>query len=276
VAFPQGEQRHERLGTSAITSVLTRVWLVWCYAECGEFAAGRALSAEAVRMAEEADHPFSVIIAYWIRGVLFLSQGDLQQAMPALERGLGLCQTWDLPLWFLWNTSALGAAYVLAGCITEALQLLEQVLERATVQGLMQDQARRVAWLSEALLLDDRLEEACALAARALELSQVHGERGNQAWVLRLLGEILARQEPPEVASAKACYRQALALAEQLGLRPLQAHYHRGLGTLYSQTGQTAPARAALSTAIALYHAMDMTLWLPQAEAALAQVNASG
>ena len=30
---------------------------------------------------------------------------------------------------------------------------------------------------------------------------------------------------------------------------------------------------AALATAIALYHAMDMTFWLPQIEAALAQVE---
>ena len=56
-------------------------------------------------------------------------------------------------------------------------------------------------------------------------------------------------------------------------MRPLQAHCHRGLGTLYSQTGRDALARTALSTAIALYCAMDMTFWLPEAESALAQVE---
>ena len=57
-------------------------------------------------------------------------------------------------------------------------------------------------------------------------------------------------------------------------MRPLQAHCHRGLGTLYATTGQCEQARAALSTAIAMYRAMDMTFWLPQTEAALAQVKA--
>ena len=84
---------------------------------------------------------------------------------------------------------------------------------------------------------------------------------------------IAAQREPPEVEPAEAHYRQALALAEELGMRPLQAHCHLGLGTLYAKTGQREQARAELSAAIDLYRAMDMTFWLPQAEAALAQVE---
>ena len=57
-------------------------------------------------------------------------------------------------------------------------------------------------------------------------------------------------------------------------MRPLVAHCHLGLGTLYATIGQPEQARAALAAAIALYRAMDMTFWLPQAEAALAQVEA--
>ena len=75
------------------------------------------------------------------------------------------------------------------------------------------------------------------------------------------------------VEPAAGHYRQALVLAEELGMRPLQAHCHLGLGTLYAATGQREQARAELSTAIALYRAMEMTFWLPQTEAALAQVE---
>ena len=73
--------------------------------------------------------------------------------------------------------------------------------------------------------------------------------------------------------SAEAYYQQALTLAEALGMRPLQAHCHRGLGTLYATAGQREQAHAELSAAIDLYRAMDMTFWLPQAEAALAQAE---
>ena len=81
------------------------------------------------------------------------------------------------------------------------------------------------------------------------------------------------RRDPPDVAQAEAHYQQALALAEELGMRPLQAHCYHGLGRPYHQTGRAEPARVALAAAIGLYRVMDMTLWLPQAEAALAQVE---
>jgi hypothetical protein len=61
--------------------------------------------------------------------------------------------------------------------------------------------------------------------------------------------------------------------AEELGMRRLQAHCHFGLGTLYTKIGRCEHARAKLSAAIDLYRAMDMTFWLPQAEAALAEAK---
>ena len=111
------------------------------------------------------------------------------------------------------------------------------------------------------------------VAEQALAHARAHQERGNEAYALRLLGDIAAHHDPPEAEQAEDYYHQALALAEELGMRPLQAHCHRGLGTLYAATGQQEQARTALSTAIALYRDMAMTFWLPQTEAALAQVE---
>jgi tetratricopeptide (TPR) repeat protein len=122
-------------------------------------------------------------------------------------------------------------------------------------------------------VLAGRLEEAQALAERALALARAHQERGNEAYALRLLGEIAARREPPEAELAEVHYQQALALADDLGMRPLLAHCHRGLGTLYAATGQQEQARTALSAATALYRDMDMAFWLPQTEAMWAQVE---
>ena len=122
-------------------------------------------------------------------------------------------------------------------------------------------------------MLAGRLEEAHTLAEGALALARAHQEGGHQAYALRLLGDITARRDPSESTQAEAHYQQALTLAVELGMRPLQAHCHLGLGTLYAMTGQHEQARTDLSAAIALYRAMDMTFWLPQTEAALAQVE---
>jgi hypothetical protein len=67
--------------------------------------------------------------------------------------------------------------------------------------------------------------------------------------------------------------RAGVCVATELGVRPLQAHCHHGLGQLYGQTGRGEQARAALATAIALYRDMEMIFWLPQAEEALAQME---
>src|SRR5919197_1357063 len=119
-----------------------------------------------------------------------------------------------------------------------------------------------------------RGEEAWQHARQALDLARQQKARGDEALALHQLGVVQAHADPPDVTQAEAYYQQALALAEELGMRPLQAHCHRGLGTLYATTGQREQARTALSTAIEMYQSMDMPFWLPQTEATLAQVAA--
>jgi tetratricopeptide (TPR) repeat protein len=155
--------------------------------------------------------------------------------------------------------------------VAAALPLLQQAAAQDTSGGLSVGHARRVAYLSEAYLLTGHRDEAMDLVHSALTAARALKARGNEAYALRLLGEIHAHEEPLTVETAEATYRQALVLAEALGMRPLLAHCHLGLGTLYTRAGQSAQARAALSAAIELLHAMGMTLWLSQAEAMLIQ-----
>ena len=110
-------------------------------------------------------------------------------------------------------------------------------------------------------------------AQRALTLARDSKQRGLEAWALRLLGTIAAQQEPPAVEQAAAHYRQAMAIANELDMRPLLAHCHLDRGILYRRLGRREAARAELSTAMALYRAMAMAFWFSRAEAELAQVE---
>jgi tetratricopeptide (TPR) repeat protein len=130
-----------------------------------------------------------------------------------------------------------------------------------------------VAHLGEAYLLAGRIEDANQQARHALERSRDLKQRGHEAYALRLLGEIAVQRRPPDAESATAAYRQAMTLADELGMRPLTAHCHLGLGTLYAKTGRPEQARAELSAAMGLYRTMDMTFWLSRAEAMLTQVG---
>jgi tetratricopeptide (TPR) repeat protein len=268
VASLAGDLIRERFGMTGLPSVLSRVYLSWSLAELGAFAESLARGEEAVQIAEAADHPFSRIWAYFGIGHLYLRKGDFYQSISVLERGFRLCQDWHIPALFPAVASPLGAAYALSGRVTEALPLLEQ----AASQG-KELQALMFARLSEVYLLVGCTEDALDRAQRALALSQHYKQRGYQAYALRILGDIAAHRDPPEAMPAEAHYRQALALADELGMRPLLAHCHHSLGTLYATTGQREHAHAELAAAIELYRGMEMTFWLPQAEAALVQVE---
>jgi class 3 adenylate cyclase len=136
--------------------------------------------------------------------------------------------------------------------------MIRRRLQASVARGL----TRFVGWQQELAALQ-----------QALALDRAHQDRGHEAYALRFLGDIAAQREPPKVELAEAHYQQALALADELGMRPLVAHCYRGLGTLYARIDRREQARSELSAAITLYHAMEMTFWLPQAEAALAQMS---
>jgi tetratricopeptide (TPR) repeat protein len=264
-----GDLTREHFGMTGFPSVLSRTWLAWCLAEVGAFREAIAHGGEGLRLAEAVDQPFSLVNAYTGIGWVYLRQGALSQAIPLLARGLALCQTWDIQSWLHTAAGNLGHAYALSGRVAEALPLLEQAASIGNGGG----HAMYTARLSEAYLLAGQITKASTLAGHALALARDRKERGHQAWALRLLGAIASQNDPPEIESAEAHYQQALALAKELGMRPLQAHCHLGLGTLYTKIGQREQGRAELTTAIELYRAMAMTFWLPEAEAALAEVE---
>jgi class 3 adenylate cyclase/tetratricopeptide (TPR) repeat protein len=270
----EGDRLRERFGMTGLPSVLSRSYLSRSLAELGAFAEAITRAEEGVQIAEAADHPFSRIWAYAGIGKLYLDRGDVHRGIPMLERSLEICQDWHISAMFPTAASRLGYAYALAGRETEGLLLLEQAVEQTAAMRIMATYSRMSVLLSEAYLLAGRVDEAMELALRALEFSRDHQERGFHAWALRLLGTIAAHRDPPEVEQAESYYHEARALADELGMRPLLAHCHLGLGTLYAKMDQREPARAELSAAVDLYRAMDMTFWLPEAEAVLAQVAA--
>jgi len=266
VASLQGERIYERYGMAGLPSVHSRAWLVRCLAELGEFARGISYGEEAVRIAEAANLPYSLSVAYQSIGFLYFRKGDLHKAIPLLEHGLELCRVMDSLVWFPTIAWVLSSAYVLSGRVAEALPLVTQALEQNASMRTRGNSWRLVLWLSEAHLLTGYMDEVIELVGHALELCRIHKERGPQAWALRILGEILSHQAPPEVKQAEAAYREGLALASELGMRPLLAHCHVGLGALYHQMGRLDEARSALSVAIQMYHSMDMEFWLARVQ----------
>ena len=253
--------------------IQAQAWLALVMSFLGDFDAGRRHGEEALRLtAEESRVPAPVV--YGCLGLLSLTKGDLEHAIRGLDQGLTLCRATDNKDWSRWIAAGLGHAYALTGRLAEGRALLEEVLRDDVRTGALHAHADHLTRLSEACLLSGRHDEAKQHAGQALALARQYQERGYEAHTLHQLGAVQAYANPPAFAPAAANYQQALTLAEVLGLRPLQAHCHRGLGLLAATIGQVERAHSELATALAMYQSMEMTFWLPQTEAALVQVEA--
>jgi tetratricopeptide (TPR) repeat protein len=266
-------------GDMRVWCLKSQAWLAQLLSLLGEFPEGRRHGEEALRLAiidgqRQGDTP---IFARANLGRLYLAQGDLAAAIRVFEEGLALCRASDNKASLGPIAGYLGEAYAHTGRLAEGLTLLEEARRNDLRTGALgHHYVTHLRQLSVVYLLAGRVDEAWQHACQVLDLARQQKARGEEALALFQLGAVHAHASPPDVQQAEARYREALTLAEALGMRPLQAHCYRGLGTLYAKLGRPEQARAALATAIALYRAMAMTFRLPQAEAALGEVEGCG
>jgi class 3 adenylate cyclase/tetratricopeptide (TPR) repeat protein len=272
VALLEGDLVRERFGMALLPAVYSRTVLLWCLAERGEFVEGIPVGDEAIRIAEAAEHPFSIVFARVGLGTLFLRRGDLPDAVAQLEAGLALCHSAEIRGGFLDIAAALSSSYVLSGRAGDALHLQQEAVDHAVAMGDPFGHWFRTGGLAEIYLASGRAEEALPLARRGLQLAQLVRSRGVEGWALRLVGEAEGSQTPPLADEAEATYHQAIVRAEELEMRPLEARCHFGLGKLYLLMGKREQAREHLTTATTMYREMDMRFWLEQAEAEMREL----
>ena len=271
-----GDLVTERFGLNVVPAVTCRERLVRCLAETGEFQEAIARGEEGLRLAEAVDQPLSLTQMCLGLGHLYLRKGDLGRALPVLERGMAEGRRWQISLLVATLISGVGHAYMLLGRLDEGMPLLEEGYRIAEDRQAMLGHPLRILWLADGQLLAGRRDSALSHATRALELSRAHNERALSAWALHELGEIAAAGASPDVAAAEESYRQAIAAADVLGMRPLIAHCRLGLGKLYHRSGREGAAAENLAAAAALFRELEMGFWARRTSEALGQTRGDG
>ena len=251
--------------------ILSQAWLAWVLGLLGEFAEGRRHGEEGLRLTMVDRRREAPVIAHGCLGLLYFEQGDWDAALQVLDQGVALGLASGDRNWSMHIVGGLGEAYARVGRLDEGLRLLQEALGVSLATGALLAYPAHVTPLSAVDLLAGHLAKARQHVDQALDLARQQKARGKEARALFQLGSVHAHAAPPDVQAAETSYREALKLAGRLHMRPLQTHCHLGLGRLYATIGRKEQAQAELSTAIELYRAMEMTFWLPQAEAALAQ-----
>jgi tetratricopeptide (TPR) repeat protein len=261
-----GVSPQERFGQLVLPSVFARTFIALPLAQLGDFHRAISSAEQAVRIATDIDHPVSVIHASFVLGVVLTTGGRLDDAIAALEPCARLSTKWKIPWWSPLAEATRAYASALQGHAASVVELQEAV-ERALSMRMISDHFFGACPLAEVLLLAGRTVEAASAASRTLELAQRYKQRGDEAQILRILGDIAASNCTEDVDPAVTRYLDPLAIGQCLGGQPLIAHCHLGLGKLYRRTGKREQALEHLTTATTMYREMGMTYWLEKVNA---------
>ena len=265
---------YENLGSATPAFVFDRCWLVMSLAELGQFAGAVRHEADMLRLAGLTQHATTVGQAHFAAGRLHLLRGDWATARAHLDRGVASCRTGSINLSLPRAVAALARVLAQVGESNGALGLIregEALFQHVAAQGSGGHLGLGYVSLGQACLLLGRLDEARAMADRAVDIAPSHP--GTIAHAQHLLGDIATHPDRADADSAEAHYRKALVLAEPHSMRPLVAHCHHSLGKLYRHGGGPAQAREHLTTATTMYRDMDMRYWLEPAEADLRRLS---
>ncbi|MBI4589522.1 MAG: AAA family ATPase, partial [Candidatus Rokubacteria bacterium] len=273
VEGPDAALSKRRLGLTISPYVGGCSYLAWTFANTGDFERALTYGDHAVHAADDAGHPWAQVWAYVFRTTPPWLKGEFAEALQWCQRAAEICEQNGLLSLAPFAYSWLGWTLAWLGRTTEGLPYLERGAMLLEGMGIKIYLSLLHVWWAEGFLLAACLQEAKRAAGRALELATAAGERGIEADARRLLGEIAAGGDPPDVESATAFYEGAKALAQDLGMRPLLARCHLGLGRLLRRTAAQRPAYEHLTTAATMFGEMGMRFWLEQAEAQLRELG---
>jgi DNA-binding SARP family transcriptional activator len=259
---------HEFFGGSQPPSINDRFRLIVSLAHLGRFAEAAEHEAEAIRLAESTHHPYTVGLAVHGAATLHLVKGDWVKARALLDRQIAALRTGniagELPSALADSARALAHLGEASEALSRRLEA-ERLLEGTPARGRVGN-----GWtyysLGRACLVLGRVDDARRLGTAAVESAS--GRTDFLADALLLLGDIATHRVGTDGEGGEAHYRQALALAEPRGMRPLVAHCHLGLGRLHAGAGRRPQALSHVETAAAMYRDLGMPFWLGQAAAA--------
>ncbi|WP_299637423.1 adenylate/guanylate cyclase domain-containing protein [uncultured Ruegeria sp.] len=233
-----GDAALEKYGLPFAPAIIARSWLVWSYAERGEFEHSSHHAEQAVALADLQDNPFNRAHIGYDIGYFQIVRGDIAAALETLGNASSIIDTWGLTYLSPFTNGFFGFAEILAGEVEKGLARLEQACHLYDDIGLGLFKSLVFAQLAFGYLKAGRIEDASQRIDRALDIARSRGERGHEAFGLLVMGEILSNSGVGEEFDAMKCFECALEISNELEMRPLAEQCKSGLNKIKSGWGQ--------------------------------------
>jgi tetratricopeptide (TPR) repeat protein len=229
-------------GVSARTMLARTLWIL------GEVDQVETLLQEAIGMARELEHPFTLAFALATGSWIYSTIGDADRTLALSDEAIAISTNYSFGVTLAWATSFQGWALAEKGH-EEGLSRLVKGLSAAQAAGASLNNTFTLALLTEIYLRQKRIDEGLGSLAEAQELVDSQGEHCWQAELLRLKGELLLEQSEQSVSAAEQCFSEAMRIAQDQHARMLELRAATSLARLLRKLHKVDEAERVLNAA---------------------------
>jgi class 3 adenylate cyclase/predicted ATPase len=213
---------------------------------------GLARSQEAVALAQQIAHPFSLSFALSFAAVFHQLRRDRHTAQAYAEAAISLTTDQGFPHWRAY--SAILRAWALAPQAGQAQEGVEQIKQGLRANRAMGAELWRpylLALLAEAHGTIGEPEAGLMALAEALTRADTTGERWYESEIYRLKGELLLQQHTDNQAESEHCFQQAISIARSQQAKSWELRASTSLARLWQQQGKR---QEAINLLAPVYH----------------------
>jgi tetratricopeptide (TPR) repeat protein len=227
--------------------VLCRFWTPHALWHLGYPDQALALSGEAVTLAQQLSHPFSLAASLDYAAMFQQFRREPQAVHERAEAAITLCTEQGFAYYLAWGTTMEGWACVMQGEGEAGMAQTQRGLAALRATGASLRLPYYLALLAEVCGHTDQATEGLTLVAEALAHVHTTGECWWEAELQRLKGELLLRLSAERDVEAEACFRSALERARAQQAKALELRAATSLGRLWQRQGKHAEAYALLA-----------------------------
>ena len=201
---------------------------------------------EALALAQELCHPYSIAFAHYMTSVVHLLRGDAARAFESAEKSFDVSQEQRFSLYVILSRISRGRAIGDLGRLEEARAEITLGIDEARRNGVGFMLPMMVSWLADIHAKIGESESALSIVEGALaSIGDVTG-RSWEAELHRQRAQILVALDPSKVSEAESHLKKSIEVARGQNAKSFELRAATSLAELWRTQGRLDEARALL------------------------------